>query len=69
MVGVVRCRLQAWNLRRRTAAAASSDSRYWLSLDWYALGRLLAVSVGILVLSAADAFLTLTLLFANGASG
>src|SRR5271167_4864690 len=50
--------------RRRRPPRRLDDSRYH-SLDWYA-AHLLAVSIGILVLSAADAFLTLTLLF-NGA--
>jgi hypothetical protein len=52
------------NPRRRRPPRRLDDSRYH-SLDWYA-AHLLAVSIGILVLSAADAFLTLTLLF-NGA--
>jgi len=54
----------SFNPRRRRPPRRIDDSRYH-SLDWYA-AHLLAVSVGILVLSAADAFLTLTLLF-NGA--
>lgn len=54
----------SFNPRRRRPPRRLDDSRYH-SLDWYA-AHLLAVSVGILVLSAADAFLTLTLLF-NGA--
>jgi Domain of unknown function (DUF5658) len=49
------------NPRRRRPPRRLDDSRYH-SLDWYA-AHLLAVSIGILVLSAADAFLTLTLLF------
>jgi hypothetical protein len=52
------------NPRRRRPPRRLDDTRYH-SLDWYA-AHLLAVSIGILVLSAADAFLTLTLLF-NGA--
>ncbi len=54
----------SFNPRRRRPPRRLDDSRYH-SLDWYA-AHLLAVSIGILVLSAADAFLTLTLLF-NGA--
>jgi hypothetical protein len=54
----------SFNPRRRRPPRRLDDSRYH-SLDWYA-AHLLAVSVGILVLCAADAFLTLTLLF-NGA--
>jgi hypothetical protein len=54
----------SFNPRRRRPPRRLDDSRYH-SLDWYA-AHLLAVSVGILVLSAADAFLTLTLLV-NGA--
>ncbi|MGO9931674.1 MAG: DUF5658 family protein [Steroidobacteraceae bacterium] len=54
----------SFNPRRRTPPRRLDDSRFH-ALDWYA-AHLLAVSVGILVLSAADAFLTVTLLF-NGA--
>jgi len=54
----------SFNPRRRRPPRRLDDSRYH-SLDWYA-AHLLAVSIGILLLSAADAFLTLTLLF-NGA--
>jgi Domain of unknown function (DUF5658) len=50
----------SFNPRRRRPPRRLNDSRYH-SLDWYA-AHLLGVSVGILVLSAADAFLTLTLL-------
>jgi len=54
----------SFNPRRRRPPRRLNDSRYH-SLDWYS-AHLLAVAVGILVLSAADACLTLTLLF-NGA--
>src|SRR5271154_6071080 len=54
----------SFNPRRRRPPRRLDDSRYQ-SLDWYS-AHLLAVSIGILLLSAADAFLTLTLLF-NGA--
>jgi hypothetical protein len=50
--------------RRRSPARRLDDSRFHL-LDWYS-ARLLAVSVGILLLSAADAFFTGILLL-NGA--
>jgi hypothetical protein len=55
----------SFNPRRRRPPRRVEDSRYH-SLDWYA-AHLLAVSVGILVLSAVDAFLTLVLLV-NGAA-
>src|SRR5208337_788104 len=53
----------SFNPRRRRPPRRLDDSRYQ-SLDWYS-AHLLAVSIGILVLSASDAFLTLTLIF-NG---
>lgn len=55
----------SFNPRRRRPPRRLDDSRYQ-SLDWYS-AHLLAVSIGILLLSAVDAFLTLTLLF-NGAN-
>jgi hypothetical protein len=55
----------SFNPRRRRPPRRLDDSRYH-SLDWYA-AHLLAVSVGILLLSATDAFLTLILLV-NGAA-
>jgi|SRR5271169_3176211 len=53
----------SFNPRRRRPPRRLDDSRYH-SLDWYS-AHLLAVAVGILLLSATDAALTLTLLF-NG---
>jgi hypothetical protein len=50
--------------RRRRPARRMDDSRFH-SHDWYS-SHLLAVAIGILLLSAADAFLTVTLLL-NGA--
>jgi Domain of unknown function (DUF5658) len=50
----------SFNPRRRMPARRLNDSRFY-PVDWYA-AHLLAVSVGILLLSAADAFLTATLL-------
>jgi hypothetical protein len=50
--------------RRRRPARRFDDSRFH-SHDWYS-PHLLAVAIGILLLSAADAFLTVTLLL-NGA--
>jgi hypothetical protein len=46
----------SFNPRRRRPARRMSDSRFH-PIDWYS-AHLLAVSVGILLLSAADAFLT-----------
>jgi len=46
--------------RRRSLPRRAGDSRFH-SLDWYS-AHLLAVSIGISLLSVADAFLTLTLL-------
>ena len=46
--------------RRRTPPRRLDESRFH-SLDWYS-AHLLAVSIGILLLSVADAFFTLTLL-------
>jgi hypothetical protein len=46
--------------RRRHPMRRSDDSRYQ-SVDWHS-AHLLAVSIGILLLSAADAFMTVTLL-------
>lgn len=46
----------SFNPRRRRPARRRSDSRFH-PMDWYS-AHLLAVSVGILLLSAADAFLT-----------
>jgi hypothetical protein len=50
----------SFNPRRRTPSRRFDDSRYH-SLDWHA-PHLLAVAIGILLLSFADAFLTLVLL-------
>jgi Domain of unknown function (DUF5658) len=50
--------------RRRRPARRDGDVRFY-SLDWYS-PHLLAVAIGILLLCAADAFLTVTLLV-NGA--
>ena len=50
----------SFNPRRRTPPRRLDDSRFH-SLDWYS-AHLLAVAVGILLLSVADAFLTLLLL-------
>jgi Domain of unknown function (DUF5658) len=50
----------SFNPRRRRPARRLDDSRFH-PVDWYA-AHLLAVSIGILLLSAADAFLTATLL-------
>jgi len=50
----------SFNPRRRRPARRLNDSRFH-PLDWYS-AHLLAVSVGILLLSAADAFLTAILL-------
>jgi hypothetical protein len=54
----------SFNPRRRRPPRRSDDSRFH-SLDWHA-SHLLAVSIGILLLSVADAFMTVTLL-AGGA--
>jgi Domain of unknown function (DUF5658) len=53
-----------FNPRRRRPARRGDDPRFH-SRDWYS-SHLLAVSIGILVLCATDAFLTVTLLV-NGA--
>jgi hypothetical protein len=50
----------SFNPRRRRPARRLNDSRFH-PIDWYS-AHLLAVSVGILLLSAADAFLTAILL-------
>jgi hypothetical protein len=50
----------SFNPRRRRPARRLNDSRFH-PIDWYS-AHLLAVSVGILLLSAADAFLTALLL-------
>ena len=50
----------SFNPRRRRPARRLNDSRFH-PMDWYS-AHLLAVSVGILLLSAADAFLTAILL-------
>jgi hypothetical protein len=50
----------SFNPRRRSASRRAGDLRFH-SLDWYS-AHLLAVSIGISLLSMADAFLTLTLL-------
>ena len=50
----------SFNPRRRCASRRAGDARFH-SLDWYS-AHLLAVSIGISLLSVADAFLTLTLL-------
>jgi hypothetical protein len=50
----------SFNPRRRCASRRAGDARFH-SLDWYS-AHLLAVSIGISLLSGADAFLTLTLL-------
>ena len=50
----------SFNPRRRMPARRLDDSRFH-PVDWYA-AHLLAVALGILLLSAADAFLTATLL-------
>ena len=50
----------SFNPRRRAAQRRSGDHRYQ-SLDWHS-AHLLAVAVGILLLSVVDAFLTLVLL-------
>lgn len=50
----------SFNPRRRRPARRLNDSRFH-PIDWYS-AHLLAVSMGILLLSAADAFLTATLL-------
>jgi hypothetical protein len=49
-----------FNPRRRRPQRRGDDFRYH-SLDWHA-AHLLALSIGILLLSAADAFMTVTLL-------
>jgi hypothetical protein len=49
-----------FNPRRRRPQRRANDFRYH-SLDWHA-AHLLALSIGILLLSAADAFMTVTLL-------
>ena len=54
----------SFNPRRRRPARRRDDSRFH-SLDWHS-AHLLAVSIGILLLSVADAFMTVTLL-AGGA--
>ena len=50
----------SFNPRRRTPPRRLDDSSFH-SLDWYS-AHLLAVAIGILLLSVADAFFTLTLL-------
>jgi hypothetical protein len=50
----------SFNPRRRSHPRRADDSRFH-SLDWYS-ARLLVVSIGISLLSMADAFLTLNLL-------
>jgi hypothetical protein len=50
----------SFNPRRRRPARRGDDLRYY-SLDWHG-AHLLAVSLGILILNVADAFLTVTLL-------
>ena len=50
----------SFNPRRRTAPRRLDDLRYH-SLEWHS-SHLLAVAIGILLLSVVDAFLTLTLL-------
>ncbi len=50
----------SFNPRRRSPARRLGDSRFH-SLDWHS-AHLLAVAVGILLLSVVDAFLTLQLL-------
>jgi uncharacterized protein DUF5658 len=50
----------SFNPRRRRPARRLHDSRYH-SVDWHS-AHLLAVSIGILILSVADAFLTVVLL-------
>ena len=50
----------SFNPRRRSGARRAGDLRFH-SLDWYS-AHLLAVSIGISLLSMADAFLTLALL-------
>jgi Domain of unknown function (DUF5658) len=50
----------SFNPRRRRPPRRLNDSRYH-SLDWHA-AHLLAVAIGILLLSVADAFMTITLL-------
>jgi hypothetical protein len=55
----------SFNPRRRRPARRLNDSRFH-PVDWYS-AHLLAVSVGILLLSAADAFLT-TILLVHGAA-
>ena len=50
----------SFNPRRRTAPRRLDDTRFH-SLDWHA-AHLLAVALGILLLSVADAFMTLVLL-------
>jgi hypothetical protein len=52
--------------RRRTPSRRLDDSSFH-SLDWYS-AHLLAVAIGILLLNAADAFLTLLLLQGGGAA-
>jgi hypothetical protein len=53
----------SFNPRRRGPARRGDDSRYQ-AIDWHA-SHLLAVAISILLLSVADAFLTLTLLDAG----
>jgi hypothetical protein len=53
----------SFNPRRRRPTRRGDDSRYQ-SVDWHA-SHLLAVAISILLLSVADAFLTLTLLDAG----
>ena len=50
----------SFNPRRRTPPRRLGDSRFH-SLDWYS-AHLLVVAIGVLLLSVADAFLTLALL-------
>jgi hypothetical protein len=50
----------SFNPRRRSPARRGGDSRFH-SLDWHS-SHLLAVAIGILLLSVADAFMTLLLL-------
>lgn len=53
----------SFNPRRRSPARRQGDSRFH-SLDWHS-SHLLAVAIGILLLSVADAFMTLLLLQAG----
>jgi Domain of unknown function (DUF5658) len=55
----------SFNPRRRTPPRRLEDSQFH-SLDWYS-AHLLAVTIGVLLLSVADAFLTLVLLQSGAA--